>query len=83
MNMFPFTATPPAIPARWTASRYRPSTSIAHAITSSLKAVLNIMVEAQDRNRRKRALANLDDRILADIGLTRQDVDEASKWLAK
>ena len=66
MTMYPFTATPPAIPARWTASRYRPATSIGNALMVILKAVLDVLVEAQDRARRHNALATLDDRILAD-----------------
>ena len=83
MTMYPFTATPPAIPARWTASRYRPATSIGNALTTILKAVLDVLVEAQDRARRQNALATLDDRLLADVGLTRHEVDHATKWLIK
>ena len=45
MTMYPFTATPPAIPARWTASRYRPATSIGNALMVILKAVLDVLVE--------------------------------------
>jgi uncharacterized protein YjiS (DUF1127 family) len=83
MTLFPFTATPPAIPVRWTASRYRPSTSIGNALTSGFMAVLNTLVEAQDHARRRYALAKLDNRMLADIGLTRSDVGEGTKWLIK
>lgn len=83
MTMYPFTATPPAIPARWTASRYRPATSIGDAFAMFLKSVLNVLIEAQDRARRRNALANLDDRILADVGLTRHEAANATKWLIK
>jgi uncharacterized protein YjiS (DUF1127 family) len=83
MTMYPFTATPPAIPARWTASRYRPATSIGNALMVILKAVLDVLVEAQDRARRHNALATLDDRILADVGLSRHEADHATKWLIK
>ena len=83
MTMYPFTATPPAIPVRWTASRYRPATSIGNAFAMSLKAVLDLLVEAQDRARRRNALTTLDDRILADVGLTRHEVEHATKWLIK
>ena len=83
MTMYPFTATPPAIPVRWTASRYRPATSIGNALMVILKAVLDVLVEAQDRARRHNALATLDDRILADVGLSRHEADHATKWLIK
>jgi len=83
MTMYPFTATSPAIPARWTASRYRPATSIGNALMVILKAVLDVLVEAQDRARRHNALATLDDRILADVGLSRHEADHATKWLIK
>jgi uncharacterized protein YjiS (DUF1127 family) len=83
MTMYPFTATPPAIPARWTASRYRPATSIGNALMVILKAVLDVLVEAQDRARRHNDLATLDDRILADVGLSRHEADHATKWLIK
>jgi uncharacterized protein YjiS (DUF1127 family) len=83
MTLFPIAATPPAIPARWTASRYRPSTSIVNAFTTGLKAVLNTLVMAQDNARRRYALANLDDRMLSDIGLTRGAADQATKWLIR
>jgi uncharacterized protein YjiS (DUF1127 family) len=83
MTMYPFTATPPAIPARWTASQYRPATSIGNALMVILKAVLDVLVEAQDRARRHNDLATLDDRILADVGLSRHEADHATKWLIK
>jgi uncharacterized protein YjiS (DUF1127 family) len=80
MTLLPFTATPPAIPARWTASRYNPSTSISQVFTLGLKTVMNLLVEAQDRARRNHALANLDDRLLSDVGLTRGDANAAAHW---
>ena len=83
MTLFPFTATPPALPARWTASRYRSSTSIGNAFTNGLKAVMSTLVAAQDHARRDYALAKLDDRILADVGLSRYDAEHATKWLIK
>lgn len=83
MTMYPFAATPPAIPARWTASRYRPSTSIAHAFMNGFKTVMDVLVSAQDRTRRHSALANLDDRLLADVGLTRSDAAHAGNWLTR
>jgi uncharacterized protein YjiS (DUF1127 family) len=48
-----------------------------------LKAVLDVLVEAQDRARRHNDLATLDDRILADVGLSRHEADHATKWLIK
>ncbi len=83
MTMYPFAATPPAIPARWTASRYRSSTSIGHAVTSVFKTLMNTLMGAQDHARIHHALAKLDDRMLADIGLTRGDANRATKWLIK
>ena len=81
MTLFPFAATPPAIPARWTASRYRSSTSIGTALATGLKTMLSTLVAAQDSARRRYALANLDNRMLADIGLSRRDAEQATKWL--
>jgi len=41
---------------------------------------LNIIKACRDRQRQRRALANLDDRLLADIGVTRGDAaQEAAK----
>ncbi|MDA1310137.1 MAG: DUF1127 domain-containing protein [Proteobacteria bacterium] len=80
MTLFPHTATPPAIPANWTASRYRSSTSIGQLILAGLRAVMNELLKMQDQSRRRHALANLDERMLADVGLTRVDAIRASRW---
>jgi uncharacterized protein YjiS (DUF1127 family) len=81
MTFYPFAATPPAIPARWTASRYRSSTSIGDVFAMIVKFALTSLVEAQERARRRYALANLDDHLLADVGLSRQDAAHGTKWL--
>ena len=83
MTLFPITATPPAIPARWTASRYRPSTSVGNVFSTGLKTALDALVAAQDHARRRYALAKLDDRMLNDIGMTRDQAANATKWLVK
>ena len=83
MTMYPFTATPPAIPVRWTASRYRSATSIGNLLATAFKAIVTVLVDAQDHAKRRHALANLDDRMLADVGLTRTNAEHATKWLIK
>jgi uncharacterized protein YjiS (DUF1127 family) len=83
MTLYPFTAAPPAIPARWTASRYRSSTSFGNLLSTFAASLVTAVIDAQDRARRRYALANLDDRLLADIGLTRQDAEHATKWIVR
>lgn len=43
------------------------------AIVRIAEAILAILVTARERARQRRALAALDDRLLADIGLTKED----------
>ena len=50
------------------------------SVRSQFHRVHAIIVELQARARERRSLAQLDDRLLADIGLTReQQVEECSK----
>jgi uncharacterized protein YjiS (DUF1127 family) len=67
------TASVPAIIAPATAP-------IAATVRSALRAALSTLTDARARRRQRQALHTLDDRLLEDIGITREQADaEAAK----
>ena len=72
------TAIPPMVSPSWNASRYQRPTSISALAARSLRLVFSSLMDLQDRARQRDALANLDKRLLRDIGLTRTDVTRAT-----
>jgi uncharacterized protein YjiS (DUF1127 family) len=71
-------AIPPMVSPSWNTTRYQRPTSISALAARGLRLVFNSLVQLQDRARQRDALANLDKRLLLDIGLTHADVTRAT-----
>lgn len=64
----------PMVPASWKVGRYLRPTSFVGLARDGLRLALGVLLDAQNRQRQQHALANLDPRLLEDVGLTSGDV---------